>query len=122
MRRRSSKNSTRSVPDAAEKAWHDELRRYGCVITGVTPEIHHVIGGSARINKRHVGEKFVLPLCTEVHKEIDHGKDAWCESYFGFAFVGVYDAEKFLFYQMVSDLGWPFEAEDLEAILSFTHR
>ena len=55
-------------PNAAERRYHDEVRKLGCLVCGQMPSIHHVTSktGPRRSHYR------VVPLCP-VHHQGTHG-------------------------------------------------
>ncbi len=55
-------------PNTAEKAYHDEIRKLGCLVCGAMPSIHHV---SAKTGPRRSHYR-VVPLCP-VHHQGTHG-------------------------------------------------
>lgn len=67
-------NKNRSVT-AREQRLRSYAAEYGCVITGDTPQIHHLFGSSAKVKTPdgtlHIGEIASLPMCEwwHMHKE-----------------------------------------------------
>lgn len=55
-------------PTAEQKRWHDFVAGMGCVITGQPASIHHCVGTTARHNKVHIGQWWVIPLSYEAHQ------------------------------------------------------
>lgn len=53
---------------AKYRAWEEDVRALGCVITGnPVCVIHHPVGRSAKHNKVHIGNWFILPLEENLH-------------------------------------------------------
>jgi hypothetical protein len=67
-----SKNHKRT---AEQKKWHGQVAELGCITSGSTQaQIHHCVGATAKHNKIHIGEWFVLPLNPFNHSYIDQGR------------------------------------------------
>lgn len=58
--------------NARQLIWHDWIRERGCWHCGDVAELHHCAGSAARSQRIHVGQDFVIPLCTDHHRGI-HG-------------------------------------------------
>lgn len=56
------------APNAAEKRFHEFLAGMGCAVTGAPAHIHHAIGSSAKHNRIHIGQWWVIPLAPELHQ------------------------------------------------------
>ena len=54
-----------------QKAWHDTVRGYGCVITRQPCQLHHCAGRKARHNKVVIGEWWVIGLRPDHHDNIN---------------------------------------------------
>lgn len=55
-------------PTKAQQAWHDWQREQGCCNCGASnPAIHHCAGSTAKHNKVHIGQVWVIPLCYDCH-------------------------------------------------------
>ena len=54
--------SKKKVPEA-EQALHNEMRKYGCIVSGLPPEIHHIQGMKRK-------EWAVIPLSSGHHHPI----------------------------------------------------
>ena len=66
--------SKNNAPTAAQKKWRSKVADLGCVVCGSTQvQIHHVLGATAKHNKIHIGEWFILPLHPINHSYIDQG-------------------------------------------------
>lgn len=55
-------------PNARQKRWHDWLRQQGCYLGMGEPSIHHCVGSTAKHNKIHIGQDFVIPLSYLAHQ------------------------------------------------------
>ncbi len=55
-------------PNAAERRYHDEVRKLGCLVCGQMPSIHHV---TAKTGPRRDHYR-VVPLCP-IHHQGTHG-------------------------------------------------
>ena len=55
-------------PTARQKRWHGWLRDQGCYLGLGPAAIHHCVGSTARHNKLHIGQDFVIPLSWEAHQ------------------------------------------------------
>jgi len=54
------------APNSAQKAYHDHVRSFGCLVCGGNASIHHIISdGHKRLTKDHW---MVVPLCWEHHQ------------------------------------------------------
>lgn len=57
------------APNARQKRWHDAVAQLPCVSCGATPvHVHHCVGSSAKHNKVHIGQDWVIPLCYDCHQ------------------------------------------------------
>tara|TARA_R110000822_G_scaffold77084_5_gene185123 strand:+ start:1248 stop:1631 length:384 start_codon:yes stop_codon:yes gene_type:complete len=60
---------------ADHKKWRSQVAELGCICCGSEAiQIHHCIGASAKHNKIHIGEWFILPLNPFNHSYIDQGR------------------------------------------------
>lgn len=73
-------------PTKAQQDWQDWLRSQGCVNCGASnPAIHHCAGSTAKHNKVHIGQWWVIPLCEDrchqgpggIHKDLSEFRHAW---------------------------------------------
>lgn len=67
-------------PSARQKRWHDWLRQQGCYLGMGEPSIHHCVGSTAKHDKIHIGQDFVIPLSYEAHQGnggIHHSRSAF---------------------------------------------
>lgn len=74
------------APTAHQKHWWDWLVEQGCSCCGAPAEIHHCIGSTARHNKIHIGNDFVIPLCPRHHRHeaaIDNNTAQFILDYYG---------------------------------------
>jgi hypothetical protein len=53
---------------AAQKRWHDDLAKMGCILGGGPAEIDHLGGASARVDNVRIGQWFVCPLSPYWHR------------------------------------------------------
>jgi len=59
-----------NAPTAKQKAWRELVRSHGCMnCPGMPAEIHHVVGATGKQNKVKIGNWFILPLCSDCHRE-----------------------------------------------------
>ena len=58
-------------PTAKQKHWHKWLRNQACCNCGHLASIHHCAGSSAKHNKVHIGQDWVIPLCYDCHQGDD---------------------------------------------------
>ena len=58
-------------PTAKQDRWHEWLRDQGCCNCGNPAAVHHCLGSTAKHNKVHIGQDFVLPLCHTCHQGDD---------------------------------------------------
>lgn len=56
------------APNAKQKRWHEWLRERGCCNCGQPAAIHHAVGSTAKHNKVHIGQDWVLNLCYDCHQ------------------------------------------------------
>ena len=57
------------APNARQKRWHDAVAQLPCVSCGATlVHVHHCVGSSAKHNKVHIGQDWVIPLCPDCHQ------------------------------------------------------
>ena len=63
-----SKVSGTRRPTARQQRWHDWLREQGCYLGLGPAAIHHCVGSTARHNKLHIGQDFVIPLSWDAHQ------------------------------------------------------
>ena len=59
-------------PNAAQKAWREDLRRQGCVYgyPGLV-QIHHPLGTTARHMHTDIGHWLIIPASERAHREIE---------------------------------------------------
>lgn len=56
------------APTAEQERFHDWVAEQGCWITGSPANIHHCVGSTAKFNKIHIGQWWVIPLCYDAHQ------------------------------------------------------
>jgi len=56
------------APTAEQKRFHDWLSYQGCFVTSAPACLHHCVGSTAKFNKIHIGQWWVIPLCYEAHQ------------------------------------------------------
>ena len=66
-----------NAPTAAQKRWHDAVASLGSIISGGPAVLHHAVGATAKHNKIHIGEWWVIPLTDEEHKALHRGERPW---------------------------------------------
>lgn len=59
---------SRKRPTAAQKHWHDWLRKQDCAICGRLCAIHHAVGSTGRHGKLEIGQWWVNNLCYDHHQ------------------------------------------------------
>jgi len=56
-------------PNKAQQDWQDWQREQGCSNCGSdNPAIHHCVGSTAKHNRIHIGQFWVIPLCYDCHQ------------------------------------------------------
>jgi hypothetical protein len=55
-------------PSARQDRWHKWLRQQGCYLGLGEPSIHHCVGSTAKHDKIHIGQDFVIPLSYLAHQ------------------------------------------------------
>jgi len=107
-------------PTKEQKDWHGWLAEKGCCITGKPGQIHHPLGSTAKHNKIHIGQWFVICLAPEFHQ---YGTYARHANPFAFAHFNSSEsplqAEKKLFIPKAIEYG--LESEIINTILDY-HR
>lgn len=89
-------------PTAAQKKWWDWLAQQGCYLGLGEPCIHHCVGSTAKHNKIHIGQDFVIPLSWEAHQG-PHGIHADCQIFAGHGLgESRKEIEKTIFSRLVS--------------------
>lgn len=56
------------APNAEQKRFHNFLAEHGCFECGAPAALHHAVGSTARHNKIHIGQWWVIPLCYDHHQ------------------------------------------------------
>ena len=54
-------------PNKAQQHWQDWQRDQGCYLCGMSAEIHHCVGSTAKHNKVEIGQWFTNQLCNDHH-------------------------------------------------------
>ena len=55
-------------PTAKQKRFHQWIKSQYCPINGQSVELHHCVGSTAKHDKIHIGQDFVIPLSFEAHR------------------------------------------------------
>jgi len=87
------------------REFEEKVRSLGSCISGATSnvQIHHVLGETAKSNKVHIGQYWILPLTAEEHELIGRSKKEFAEYYFSFSFAWTADLEKLLYHMMMQE-------------------
>jgi len=56
------------APTAEQKRFHDQVAELDCWVTKGPANIHHCVGSTAKYDKIHIGQWWVIPLCYEAHQ------------------------------------------------------
>jgi hypothetical protein len=59
---------SKKKPTAAQQKWWDWLIQQGCYLGLGEPAIHHCVGSTAKHDKIHMGQDFVIPLSYLAHQ------------------------------------------------------
>lgn len=119
-------------PNAKQKAWREEVRGLGCIVTHCgPPEIHHPAGRTSMHRKIAIGHAWVLPLRHDVHVLVTK-QDPWNVKALWLSYnferdaeqiesMTLHEFEKYLFAEVCKRVSFPFGDDVYEAIMDW-HR
>lgn len=63
-------------PNSSQRRWHQWLARQTCVMCGdMGVQLHHAAGASAKHDKVHIGQWWLIPVCPWCHGYVAASKN-----------------------------------------------